>query len=259
VREKIRIGSREQNLSTPALQKGKALQKDESTVIRTDETIDSCIQLVLKPTVGLDGPWDASDDFSTPDNDNEQSSVHNTIHCNLNIISQHNSPKVLRRNTSMDSDQGYVWFSPPPPTQPLRLLKQERQILSTQSQQQFNDSNPYKTPPDNPNFPLRTSSIPKPNHLGGANAIPVRGSHQRERSQTSSSGQSTLSSHVEGHLSNTSLGRRPFITSTRSTVSSCEAEILSGSGMIGNFRPIDISTNMAVPSTRDGDSSHLDA
>jgi hypothetical protein len=177
-------------------------------------------------------------------------------------MSQDNCSKLLLRSTSMDSDQGHVWFSPPPPTQPLRLLKQERQIQSTQNQQQFSYNNPYKTPTDSPTFPLRTSSIPKTKttHLGVANAIPVRGRrHQRERSQTSSSSQSTLSSHTEGHLSSTSLGRRPFITSTLSTVSSCEAEILSESGMIGNFRPIDISTNMAVPSTRDGDSSHLDA
>jgi hypothetical protein len=240
--------------------KGIALQKVESTVIRTDETIDSGIERVSKPTLGLEGPWDASDEFSTPDNVNEQSSAHNTIHRNLNPMSQDNCSKILRRSTSMDSDQGYVWFSPPPPTQPLRLLKQERQIRSTQNQQQFSDNNPYKSPTDNPTFPLRTSSIPKTNHLGVANAIPVRGRrHQRERSQNSSSGQSTLSSHTEGHLSSASLGRRPFITSTRSTVSSCEAEILSGSGMIGNFRPIDIPTNMAVPTTRDSNSSHLDA
>jgi hypothetical protein len=240
--------------------KGIALQRDEGTVTRTSETIDSGIERVLKPTVGLDGPWDASDEFSTPHNDNEQSSAHNTIHRNLNTMSQDNCSKVLRRSSSIDSDQGYVWFSPPPPTQPLRLLKQERQIRSTRNQQQFSDNNPYKTPTDDPTFPLRTSSIPKTNHLGVANAIPVRGRcHKRERSQTSSSGQSTLSSYTEGHLSSTSLGRRPFITSTRSTVSSCEAEILSGSGMIGNFRPIDIPTNMAVPSTRDSNSSHLDA
>jgi hypothetical protein len=238
------------------------LQKDENTVTRTDESIDSGIDIerVLKPTVGLDGPWDASDEFFAPDNDNEQPSAHNTTHRNLNTMSQDNCSKALLRSTSMDSDQRHVWFSPPPPTQPLRLLKQERQIQSTQNQQQFSDNNPYKTPTDSPTFPLRTSSIPKTTHLGVANAIPVRGRrHQRERSQTSSSSQSTLSGHTEEHLSSTSLGRRPFINSTRSTVSSCEAEILSGSGMIGNFRPIDISTNMAVPPTRDGDSSHLDA
>jgi len=241
--------------------KGIALQKDGSTVTRTDKTIDCGFERVLKPTVGLGGLWDASDEFSTPDSDNEQSPAHNTIHRNLNTMSQDNCSKVLRRSTSMDSDQGYVWFSPPPPTQPLRLLKQERQIRSTRNQQQFSDNNPYyKTPTDNPTSPLRTSSIPKTNHLGVANTIPVRGRrHQRERSQTSSSGQSTLSSHPEGHLSSTSLGRRPFITSTRSTVSSCEAEILSGSGIIGNFRPIDMTTNMAVPSTGDSNSSHLDA
>jgi hypothetical protein len=238
-----------------------ASQTDESQLIKTNQTINSGIERLLESSVGLDGSWDAYDElFIKPDNDNEQFPSHNRIHHNSNTMNNHTCSKALRRSTSIDSNQGYVWFSPPPPTRPLRLLKQEHRTQSTQNQQQFSDNNPYKDPTGNLAFPPRTSSIPKPDNLDVANAIPAPGiRHQRERSQTSSSGQSTFSSHVEGHLSCNSVGRRPFITSARSTASSCEAEYLSGSGMIGNFRPIDIPTNMAVPSARGSSDSYLDA